>query len=315
MLSYTRGDPIAIIKGGSKDGEIIHLYDGKEKGKKKKKIKYEEMMPDIEIEDPFDIISEKYLRGQKKRMNVVELEKLKKALMKDIEPLDEDLADIFTESKKVINDIAKKEIKLNEGEIIPIPETKTRDVLYIAGPSGSGKSTYAAAYIKQYQKLFPDNEVYIFSRVEEDKVLDKLNPTRFLIDEDMVENPIDPKELADSLVLFDDIDTITDKKLNEAVRKLRDDILETGRHNNIYVVCTSHQLMNYKHTRTLLNEATLVTFFPQSGSSYHIKRFLKEYAGLDRKTSSKILALPSRWVTIHKSYPLYVLYSKGVFLL
>ena len=149
----------------------------------------------------------------------------------------------------------------------------------------------------------------------EDEVLDKFNPTRIQINEELLENPIQPEELQNSLVIFDDIDTIPDKKLNEAVRSLRDDLLETGRSYNIYMCNTSHQLMNYKHTRTLLNESTAVTFFPKSGSSYHIKRFLKEYCGLEKKQIQKILELPSRWVTINKVYPCFILYEKGAFLL
>jgi len=105
------------------------------------------------------------------------------------------------------------------------------------------------------------------------------------------------------------------KKIADIVRRLRDDLLETGRHEKAYVVAVSHQLLNYKHTRQLLNESTSVTFFPCSGSDYHIKRFLKTYCGLDEANIKKILKLPSRWVTLYKTYPMYVLYEKGCFLI
>ncbi len=207
------------------------------------------------------------------------------------------------------------DLKLKNGKLSPLPNIDTRDVLYVAGPSGSGKSTYTADYIKQVQKIYPKMPIFIFSRVNEDKVLDELKPIRIELDEEVVADPIRPGELNNSVCVFDDIDTISDKKINEAVRKLRDDLLETGRHENVYMVCTSHQLMNYKHTRTLINEATCVTFFPQSGSSYHIQRFLKEYCGLSKLQIEKILHLPSRWVTIGKLYPMYILYEKGCYML
>ncbi len=210
-----------------------------------------------------------------------------------------------------------KEIKLPEGKLMPVPniDIEKRDVLYVAGASGSGKSTYTSYYIEQFKKIFHDWPIFIFSNVEKDEVLDKLKPCRIKLDEELVNDPIEAKELINSICVFDDIDTITNKSVNEAVRKLRDKLLETGRHESVYMICTSHQLMNYKHTRTLLNEATAVTFFPQSGSTYHIKRFLKEYCGLEEKQIRRILMLPSRWVTIGKLYPMYVLYEKGCYLL
>jgi hypothetical protein len=218
-------------------------------------------------------------------------------------------------SRKSKNNTPFKEFHLDSGYLVPIPNDKEVERLYIAGPSGSGKSTYAAEYISQFLKMFKGRKFYIFSRLNEDDILDKLDPIRIIINNELIRKPIQPKELMKSIVLFDDIDTIPDKQLTENVRKLRDDLLETGRHEEIYTVSTSHQLMNYKQTRTLLNESTSVTFFPQSGSSYHIKRFLREYCGLDKPQIKKILGLPSRWITISKTFPMYVLYSTGCFLL
>lgn len=213
------------------------------------------------------------------------------------------------------NTYGDTEIELHDGIMQQLPNPNTRDSLYISAPSGSGKTTYAMEYIKQYKNTFPKNKVYVFSRLSSDPVLDKLKIIRIRIDEELVENPIQPNELENSLVLFDDIDTIPEKQINTEIMKLRDDILQTGRHSNIYVVSTSHQLMNYKHTRSLLNEATTVTFFIKSGSTYHIKRFLKEYCGLSVDQIQFLMNLPSRWVTISKSYPMYVLYQTGVYLL
>jgi predicted AAA+ superfamily ATPase len=211
--------------------------------------------------------------------------------------------------------VSLKEFILHDGTLQQLPNPLTRDSIYIAGPSGSGKTTYAANYIKQYKRVFKKGKVFVFSRLSEDPALDALGVNRIIINEELVSDPISPDDLKNSLVLFDDIDTIPDKNINESVRKLRDDILETGRHQDIYVISTSHQLMNYKHTRTLLNEATSVTFFTKSGSSYHTKRFLKEYCGLGVADIQKILSLPSRWVTIFKHFPMMVLYSSGCYLL
>ena len=106
-----------------------------------------------------------------------------------------------------------------------------------------------------------------------------------------------------------------EKKLLNEVNELKNDLLETGRHENVYVVITSHIINKYRETKIVLNECTSLTIYPKSGSSYQIKYVLSHYFGLDSKQIDKILNLPSRWVTVFKSYPMCVLYSKGCYLI
>lgn len=208
-----------------------------------------------------------------------------------------------------------KEFNLRDGKFIPVPNIDTREVAYIAGPSGSGKSTLAAKYIETYKKLFPQNPVIIFSRKNEDPVLDKLKPLRFIIDESIVTEPIDiTKELnTGACVLFDDCNTFQDDKIKKAVSKLMHDILEIGRSLGIYCVVTSHLInpSEKKDSRTIWNEAHTITIFPKSGNRHGMVYALKNYCGFDNKQINKILSLPSRWVTIGKQYPIYVLHEKG----
>jgi hypothetical protein len=221
-------------------------------------------------------------------------------------------------------------------KVIPLPivAKNFRECLFIVGPSGSGKSTYSAVYIMMWCEAFPDRKkhpIYVFSRVGEDPAIDKIpGVRRIIIDSKMVTNPITTEQLEGSLVLFDDIDTlpsskrsrqqdddeekITDQSIKEAVCNLRDDLLETGRHRTVYVICTSHKMTNWKSTRTCLNEATSVTFFPHCGSIFGIKRYLNVYAELDKKQVSKIMSLPSRWVTYYPSYPQRVIHEHGAYL-
>jgi hypothetical protein len=120
---------------------------------------------------------------------------------------------------------------------------------------------------------------------------------------------------SNSLCLFDDIDTIPNKHVQDAVTKLRDDLLECGRKKHIEIGCSSHLVCNYAKTRTVINEATHYTFF-RGANVHHITRFLKEYVGItDKDLVEKIRTLPSRWVTICKTYPSYVIYESGAFFL
>ena len=169
-----------------------------------------------------------------------------------------------------------------------------------------------------YKKYFPKRPIWVLSRLFEDETLDKHNVRRINLDDKLLKYPLSAKDLVKgdgALVIFDDIDTIPDKEINKEVHRVRDDLLEVGRHDNISVISTGHQLMDYKKTRNLLNEASAITMFPKSGSQYHITRFLKTYCGLNTSQTKKILDLPSRWVTIYKNYPNYVLYSTGAILL
>ncbi len=131
----------------------------------------------------------------------------------------------------------------------------------------------------------------------------------------MIDKPIKKEECRNSICVFDDIDTIQPKKLAIACQALRNDLLQCGRKENIKVIATSHQLMNYKLTRDLLNSCNKIVFFPRGTSPYHITRFLLTYIGLDKKTASFVMKIPSRWIMIEKNYPSYLLYEHGCIIL
>jgi hypothetical protein len=206
---------------------------------------------------------------------------------------------------------------IDDGKLQQIPNIESREIAYIAGPSGSGKSTYAAKYIAYLKKIFPEKDFYVFSRKDSDPPIDSLNPIRIKIDNGIVENPIDlTKELSEgAIVLFDDVNTVLDDKQKKAVDKLMSDIMEVGRSFDIYLVITNHLVIpnEKKVARTIMNELHTLTVFPKSGSSQQIKYALKTYFGFNNKQIDQILTLPSRAVTISKSYPQYVLFDQGIY--
>lgn len=202
-----------------------------------------------------------------------------------------------------------------DGYIQHMPKMEGRECLYVAGPSGSGKSTYIANYARMYQLMFPGREIYLFSRLPKDAVIDQLRPIRVVMDSSLIDNPIEPEELANSLVIFDDTDTIPDDKIKNAVLKLKNDLLEIGRHENISVAISSHKICDRNQTKTALNEAHTVTIFPQGGGAKDIVYLLQEYFGMPKRDVNAILRLPSRWVTLFKNYPQAVMYNRGAYVL
>jgi hypothetical protein len=217
---------------------------------------------------------------------------------------------IFLDDKVVDHNKMRKITVLN-GKLQQLPSKNTR-VLYIAGPSGSGKSTYVAEYVKLYVKLYPDAKIILFSRINEEENVSDENPfdglefKKIKIDDTLVENPLEIEEAEpNSLFVFDDIDTISNKKILKSLQNFISQCLELGRHKNLKCLITSHLINgnDKKYTRTIMNEMHSLTVFPHSGSAKAIRYCLTEYFGFDKKLSEKIITTNSRWVTIFKTYP------------
>lgn len=211
-----------------------------------------------------------------------------------------------TKSDEVIKGKTIRKISVEDGKFEQVPSEEVR-VLYIAGPSGSGKSTYVVNYAQKYLNLYPDSKVILFSRVESDPAFDNLEHKRIVLSEDLVENPLQLEEVTPgALVIFDDVDTISNTALLKSIQNFELQCLEMGRHKGVKCVITSHLINGNcrKQTRTILNEQQSLTVFPGSGSFAQIKYVLERYYGLTSKQIKKIQRdIDSRWVTILKAYP------------
>jgi len=212
------------------------------------------------------------------------------------------------------------EISLCEGKFEARLNPYERNVVYIAGPSGSGKSTFASNLIRAYLNSF-DKPLYIFSRTDckNDPAFKGLKFMQIPINEQLLEEPIDiTQELTGgSIVLFDDCNTIQNDKLRVIVEKIMNDILEVGRKLDITILITSHLVIpnSKKFARTIMNELQSLTVFPKSGSAQQIRYTLKTYFGLSNRQIDSILEIKSRWITISKTYPMYVLSERLVYIL
>lgn len=207
-------------------------------------------------------------------------------------------------------------LSIKDGKIIPLPNENNNDPdhYFIAGQTGAGKSSMVGDILSELPKDIK-KDIFIFSTFGEDDALDHLNPTRIIIDNDIIDDPIQKEELKDSIVVFDDIDKIQPEKLGKACRALRDDLLQNGRKMGIKVFTTSHQIMDYKRTRDSLNSTQKIIIFPQATSPHHIKRFLETYMGLDRKQSTCVRGINTRWILFSTTFPRYILWEKGCIIL
>lgn len=304
MLNFSDGYPIGYIKGGKYNGEIIYIDN-----EKKEEPKY-----DNDILMDFTIAKNNYLK-KIHRLSGNQIEKIERSLMTNIIPDNLKLKKLVLESKNTIDQYKHKEIIINDGEARPTINPNTdRQIFYIAGQSGSGKSTFASFLIESYIKIFPTNKVFLFSNKDYDPVLDQYSIIRVKIDEELINDPIMCSDLQNSLVIMDDIEAISNKKLEREMEIIRDRILNQGRSYKIYFILISHLINDYKKTRTILNEMHNITLFPGNTTYYSLKYLFEKYFGFDKANIKKLINLNTRWVSIYRQPKTTILYEKGAYI-
>ena len=197
--------------------------------------------------------------------------------------------------------------------LLPTNVPNQRDSIFVAGASGSGKSQWTRLYIMNYKAVYPKRSVFIFSSVQEDQAYDDLDVYRVILDDNFTISPPEIESLHQSLCVFDDVDTMSNKDLQKAVLLLQEQILERGRHHEISICSLHHMVAKGHRTRSLLNESNYIVLFPVRGNNL-TRYFLKTYSGLDKANQEKIYSLPSRWVCLQIGYPGFVMHEKGVYI-
>jgi hypothetical protein len=150
---------------------------------------------------------------------------------------------------------------------------------------------------------------------EEEKEEDKKIIIEEIKEEEKEEEKIDDSLdiYSNSMCIFDDVDTIEDVEVRNAVIDLRNDLLQNGRCRRITTICSSHVLLGGKKTKDLIQESSFMTFFPGGGNSYQVKQYLKRYQNLSNSDIEKIISLPTRWITLYTRYPKYLIYESGAY--
>ncbi len=198
---------------------------------------------------------------------------------------------------------------------LPDKETE-RSILYITGPSGSGKSYYTRNYILEYKQCFPKNNIYIFSSLESDETLDKIKSIkRIKFTDKFIMYDFKITDFKDSLVIFDDVDSETNKYKKKKIFGILSMILNTGRHVRCSVVYTSHLSCAGNETKLILSECHSVTIFVKNMGNRSLKYLLDSYFGLDKHQIDYVKKINSRWVTLVKTYPSVLISEKEAIVL
>ncbi len=302
-LSFDKGEksrPIAIARGGEFDGELLYLHEDDFKPKR---------VPKKQI-DAMSISKELKSIPSRDRMKAISNmnEAIRKGISADgLVGASDTQRTIYSRIVEEQNDNSQIKLPMESFfQIVPNPDPAKREIYYLAGASGCGKSFMARGIAENYMRLFPERSVYLVSKLKEDETLDnmKVGKCKRINLDSLVSDYPELEEFKESLILFDDYDTL-DKPYIDVVLKFIDDIATMGRHFVISMVAISHNLTNYKKTRLILNECSHICVYPQ-GASYHaIKYLLATHVGMD-KDQIKALKGLGRWVMIGKQYPQYI---------
>ena len=188
---------------------------------------------------------------------------------------------------------------------LAINKKQERQVNYVVGQSGSGKSYFVKQLLQEYVRTYPSRPIFLFSSLAEDETLKPLGDKiqRIELTPDFLADDIQASEFQDSCVVFDDTDCISDKMMRKKVMGLQNQLLETGRHFNTSIFFTNHIANQGHDTRRILNESQALTFFPATMNDRTCKYLLNSTMGLSNKQVERIRQIPSRAITILKSYP------------
>jgi hypothetical protein len=180
--------------------------------------------------------------------------------------------------------------------------------------------------------MFPNNQIFVASGIEcrcrdrdpsitscshDDKAFKGIDYIIIPGNEDDLLDILDlelEEEFANSLVLFDDTDCITNPIVKKLMQMLKEKLLETGRHYNCVVLITSHTFSNYAQTRRILTEINKFVVYPKQIWNSSLRNSLKSYVGLDKSHVDRIKSFSkkSRWVCVDATYPMTCTYEDGV---
>ena len=334
MLSFDRGRPIAhaLDKRGNK---VLTIH-----------ITPEEKNSDIEV-DNIDELIDKYdydIIKKSMKLSNTEIKIIQKFInqssqLKDHNSLSDRLKLALDSLRKNARIRLKTELKFVKSDeinrVVPLIGGKGVDFdrsIFLTGPSGSGKSFLAKEIMKHDDKVRP---IIVFSKITDDESLKDLNKLKIskstfpeqrdggsrmikinLQTEDDLLNLPSNHELKNCVCLFDDIDAFP-REIADFLNAYRDSILECGRHHNITVLSTSHQLYNWAKTRVIMNEAEMVCLFPHANKRASMT-FLRDRMGLGKFEVQRILndAMDcGRFLICKMSAPNMIMHEKGIILI
>lgn len=226
---------------------------------------------------------------------------------------------IYDHVSEILGTMESKFFRCAEGyKIEPLPRGIHGQTqrYYISGMSGSGKSTLTGIIARNYLAEKPGFRCFLFSIKEYDPALDEKIPglIRIKMDREFVRNyEQDVKKLltedfANSLVIFDDIEGITDSYIAKTIVGFKDSALRLGRSSGLSVITIMHKSLSGKASVVDLSEASDITIHPSTNNS-EASKLLAKYCYFDAHKLSRIFddaGKSERWMIISRGLDLII---------
>ena len=238
----------------------------------------------------------------------------------------------FLEIQQVVHSKLKTSLEFGAKENIflkPVYDTqkdRTNQILSLFASSGAGKSWMVNDLLMRnpaVQKAIVPH-IYLFSSVGSDDpsykpIKDFYGVERFLwidprdVDPDML-NVHSYKQK--SVLIFDDVDSISDKSVRNKIVNFRENLLEIARHRSLVVISTAHLFHARKATQKLRNSSAFYVLYPRN-SPKPIDDVLENQMNLNRHQRQdliKKLKREGRAQFMHVDSPSYLVNSKRIML-
>ena len=110
-----------------------------------------------------------------------------------------------------------------------------------------------------------------------------------------------------SVVVFDDMDTVMDEDLKDYILKTRDHFLTRSRRLKTKIIVLSHDFRNYR---------SMHVFFPRSNRFYY-DSYIKDFYKFGKNERKKMLdsAKKGRWLMIKNAFPSFVMTDNLIMLI
>ena len=232
----------------------------------------------------------------------------------------------YLEIERVMHDKLKKCLEFAPSEDIflkPVYDTtpnRKNQILTMFGSSGCGKSWKVNDALVRNPAILSNlvPSVFIFSSVDEDPSYDglrRLYGAKFIHKDprDLTPSDLDVRTYdKKSVLIFDDINSIGDKRTRQLIINFRNNLLEIARHKSLVVISTEHLFHNRVHTQKLRNSSAYMCLYPRN-SPKALDDVLENVMNLNRYQRVdliKKLIREGRAQFIHVDNPPYIINKK-----
>ncbi len=244
------------------------------------------------------------------------------------EPRSSKLKSIYEECKTLIYREEDRDIYGKNSEFTPL-FVPSRDeeqchIVNIVGRSGAGKSSFVNKCLRLIKDFTPKSKFFIFSRKSSDPELEKGIESQIIrieCNEAFESEPLPEiedfagTEKIPNYLIFDDYEKLQDPTIRNRVRDFLGASVEICRQLHINIFIVRHEILNGVKSRNLLSENTNLVIFPNASPRTQVIDVLTKKIGLSIAQVQKIMRLKSRWVSISTTYPMWICYENGMYML